>query len=452
MGVADGRAVRRVAPGPPGHLLLGNLPEFQRAPLDFLLAATREYGDVVALSMGPRRVHLLRHPDHIQYVLQHNQANYIKRTRLRPFLGDGVATANGARWRHRRRFLQPMFHHVDDFGSIFNGVLAIWVDRWRTLATANRPIELVDEMMRLTLELIGRTLAGADLGRIAEAIRHTSIVLQTNVTTRLLSLLPLPLWVPTPPNLRIRAALAVLDSAVFKLIEQRRRAVEKSDLLAAIMAVRDPETGTQLTDRELRDEVVTLLVAGHENSGNALAWMWYLVATHPSVEQRLHAELDTVLQSRPPTWDDLAALPVARMVVAEALRLYPPGWIVRFAVRADAVGGYHIPARSMVLISPYLTHRHPDFWPEPEVFRPERFAAGMDGLPHRFAYLPFGAGARRCLGMAMAEAEAQLVLATLAQQFRLDVVPGHPVELQPIPTLAPRYGLKVLLKPRADRL
>jgi cytochrome P450 len=303
--------------------------------------------------------------------------------------------------------------------------------------------------VELTLELLGATLFGSDFTAVTKAVRDSVTAIRSRVTARLLSALPLPLWLPSRGNRVLRASLGALDAVIYRLIELRSRVAGTDDFITALLAARDPLTGDALTHRQLRDEIVTMLVAGHENTGNALAWTWYLVASHPAVEQRLHAELDATLGSRQPTWSDLAALPYTRMVVAESLRLYPPVWIVRIALRADAVGGYRIPARSMVLISPYVTHRHPDFWLEPEEFRPERFSAGMDSVPHRFAYLPFGGGGRRCLGLSIAAAECQLIVATLAQRFRIDLVPGHPVELQPIPSLAPRHGLRVILRPRS---
>jgi cytochrome P450 len=439
----------RDAPGPPPRMFAGHLKEFRRAPLDFLLRATREYGDVLRLRMGPRRVHFLRHPEHIQHVLQRNQDNYRKQLSLRFLFGNGVATTNGDRWKRQRLLLQPSFRHPEVNGPAVRIVLAHWAKRWDEVAAAARPIDMADEMMHLTLELVTATLFGGDLSSVIEAIRGTVSVIRSQVTARLLSILPLPLWLPTHDNRVLRTAIRAMDATVYRVIARRRRMGGGGDVLAALLAARD-EIGRPMSDRQLRDEILTLLVAGHENTGNALAWMWYLMARHPAVEQRLHAELDSILNARPPTWMELPALPYTRMVVAESLRLYPPGWIVRIATRADTVGGYRIPARSMVLISPYLTHRHPDFWPEPEVFRPERFAAGMEHLPHRFAYLPFGGGGRRCLGMAMAETECQLILATLAQRFRIDLDPSHPVELQTIPTLAPLYGLKVRLWARVD--
>jgi cytochrome P450 len=436
------------APGPPRHLLAGNLPDFRRAPLDFLLGAAREYGEVVGLRMGLRRVQFLRHPEHIQHVLQRNQDNYLKQRQSRFLFGSGVATTNGEVWQRQRRTLQPLFRHPEG-GAAVAAALAERTKRWGELAAAAQPVDLAEEMVELTLELLGATLFGSDFTAVTKAVRDSVTAIRSRVTARLLSALPLPLWLPSRGNRVLRASLGALDAVIYRLIELRSRVAGTDDFITSLLAARDPLTGDALTHRQLRDEIVTMLVAGHENTGNALAWTWYLVASHPAVEQRLHAELDATLGSRQPTWSDLAALPYTRTVVAESLRLYPPVWIVRIALRADAVGGYHIPARSMVLISPYVTHRHPDFWPEPEEFRPERFATGMDSVPHRFAYLPFGGGGRRCLGLTIAAAECQLIVATLAQRFRINLVPGHPVELQPIPTLAPRHGLRAILRPRS---
>ncbi len=258
------------------------------------------------------------------------------------------------------------------------------------------------------------------------------------------SLIPIPLSVPTPSNRRVQSAIRTLDKVVYGMIEERRRSGEdRGDLLSMLMAARDADSGETMNDQQLRDEVMTLFVAGHETTANALTWTWYLLAKSPPVARRLRAELDQVLGGRAPTVDDLPKLPYLLQVVQEALRLYPPAWLIgRTPIQDDEIAGYHIPAGSTIMMSQYVTHRHPDFWEQPEGFDPDRFAAHPPP-----AYFPFGGGPRVCIGNNFALIEARLVLATVAQRYRVELVPGHPVEPESMITLRPRYGVQVTLRP-----
>lgn len=257
-----------------------------------------------------------------------------------------------------------------------------------------------------------------------------------------------PLSVPTPRNRRINAAIHTLDAIVQGLIQERRqRAIERGDVLSLLLLARDEETGQGMSDQQVRDEVMTLLFAGHETTSNLLAWTWFLLATHPEVEQRLQAELDAVLGGRLPTVEDLAHLPYGHRVLEETLRLYPPAWsLARKALVDDKVGGYVLPASTIILMSPYVTHRHPAFWEEPERFDPDRFTPERVAVRPRYAYFPFGGGPRQCIGNTFALMEAHLILATVAQRYRLRLVPDHPVEPQALLTLRPRDGLPMLLE------
>jgi cytochrome P450 len=313
------------------------------------------------------------------------------------------------------------------------------------------PLDIPLEMTRLAQRIGGLTLFNMDLGSEIDTVGHT--------VTELLPLLAKygvmpfpPINVPTRRNRRIQAGMRTLDEVVYGIIAARRAdptSVETNDLLSMLLWARDEETGEGMSDQQLRDEVMNLLIAGHETSTVALTWIWYVLSQYPEVESRLHAELDAVLGGRPPTFEQLANLPYTKMVVQETLRLYPPIFVMgRHAITDDNVGGYHVPANGVALLSPYCTHRHPEFWERPEVFDPERFSPERSANRPRFAYFPFGGGPRQCIGNSFALMEAQLVLATVAQRYRLRLVPSHPVEPQATVIVQPRYGLPMTLHPR----
>jgi len=455
------RSVSRTAPGPSGHPLLGHVPAFRRDPLGFLRRAVQEWGDVVALRIARRPAYLVWRPEHVQQVLQTNQRIYSKHggllKRLTPVLGRGLVTSTGDLWRRQRRLVQPAFHPgaLAAVGPGMTRAIGDLVERWRPLAQRGAVVDVHHEMMRLTLCVVGETLFGADLRGAANGVREALAEIQRQTDERLDTLVPLPLWVPTARNRAFQDALSTLDRVVGEVIAARRTAgsgASRADLLATLMTARDERTGRPMDQRQLRDEIVTLLVAGHETTGNALAWMWYLIARHPHVACRVVEELDRVLGGRPPEWADLPALPYTRMVTEEALRLYPTVWItLRRAGEQDEIGGFAVPRGAIVLISPYLTHRHPEHWPDPEVFDPERFEEGQSAARHRFAYFPFGGGPRKCVGRGLAAGELQLVLAAVAQRYRLELEPGQVVDPLPVMSLTPRGGLPLRVRFRSVR-
>lgn len=310
-------------------------------------------------------------------------------------------------------------------------------------------MDVAQEMMHLTLQIVAEALFSTDISASVGDVEQVLPTLLEYVTYRSLHPLALPERYPTPRNRRFLRARNKLDRLVYRLIEERRTSDDHpSDLLSMLLDAQDEETGERMTDEQLRDEVMTILLAGHETTAVALAWTWYLLAQHPQVEQKLHAELDAVLAGRTPTLEDLPRLSYTRMVIEEVMRLYPPAWaIVRQAAVDDDLHGFRIPAKSPVIVMPYVTHRHPDFWERPNAFEPERFAPGRDVEHHKFAYFPFGGGPRQCIGNNFALMEAQLILATLAQHYTLDLVPDHPVEPEPTVTLRPRYGIRTIVKP-----
>jgi cytochrome P450 len=312
-------------------------------------------------------------------------------------------------------------------------------------------IDVHAEMMALTLRIVARTLFSAVVGAEAEGIGHALSIAIHYANDYAESLIRLPQWLPTPANVRFKRAVKTLDELVYRIIDERRKGGPAAhDLLAMLMSATDDTTRTGMGDRALRDEVMTLVLAGHETTANALTWTWYCLSKDPEVERRVHAEVSRVLAGRTPTIDDLPKLGYTSMVLQEAMRLYPPVWAFeRQAIADDEVGGYVLPAGSIVAVSPYLMHRHRAHWDNPEGFDPERFAPERTVERERFAYLPFGGGPRLCIGNAFAMMEAQIILAMVVQRHRLALVPGRPVVAEPVITLRPKHGLPMTLLPQS---
>jgi cytochrome P450 len=310
-------------------------------------------------------------------------------------------------------------------------------------------LDIVEEMHRLTLQIVGQTLFNIDLSDEANIAGRAFTTVFRLITDYVFLPFP-PLSVPTPRNLRLNAALRTLDRVVYGVINERRQQNEgPGDLLSMLLEARDEETGEGMNDQQVRDQIMTLLLAGHETTANTLAWTCYLLSLHPEVEQRLFAELESVLGGRHPTVEDLNKLPYTQMLIKESMRLYPASWAIpRHAVDEDKIGGYYIPAHSLIWISPYATQRHPDFWEHPEVFDPERFTSEREASRPRFAYFPFGGGPHICLGSTFSMMEVPLIIATIAQRYRLHLVPGHEVKPKVVLTLQPANGLPMTLQER----
>jgi enediyne biosynthesis protein E7 len=443
---------QRVAPGPPGHWLLGHIPEFKRDVLGLMMASVQSHGDVVRFRLGPHILHLANHPDHVEHVLQTHSDNYDKRTRSAAFIkavtGESLLTSNGASWQRQRRMLQPAFHrqHIASFAARMTEATARLLDHWQRFAGTGRPLDVASEMMGLTYTIVGRTLFSTDVGPDANTIERAMQVILPHTFGQLGSVVPIPDWIPTPANRRFREALRAIDGVVYRIIREHRSAhgneAGGGDLLDLLLGARDEATGQGLTDEQLRNETLTFLLAGHETTANALTWTFHLLGRHPEVEEQLRHELAGALGGRTPTIEDLSRLPILKMVIRESMRLYPPIWIIeRRVIADDFVGGFHLPAGSAVVISPYALHRHPEFWEDPELFRPERFEQRPPP-----AYIPFGAGPRFCIGSEFALLEAQIILAMIVQAVRLRPVHGHPVEPFPGITLRARYGLLMTIE------
>ncbi len=445
-----------VPPGPRGNVVLGSIGDIYRDRLRFVLDTARTYGDVAQYRVAHMTIYQVNHPEGVGRLLHDNHRNYSKDVAtfgtLRLFLGNGLFTSDGDFWRRQRRLAQPAFHRrrVAAFGELMTGATQEMLDRWQAHVGRDQLLDVATEFMRLTMEVVTRALFSTSVEHEIGKIGHAITTLVDDVTFRFTFPFYPPLKVPTPRNRRFLAARATLDGIVYRIIaERRRRPSEHDDLLALLMEARDEETGEGMSDRQLRDEVVTLFLAGHETTANALTWASYLLSTHVAVARRLQAEVDETLQGRTPTASDLPKLPYTRIVIDETLRLYPPAWITnRRAIEDDTVCGYRIPADATVSISPYVTHRDPRLWENPEGFDPDRFAPERSaGRPH-YAYFPFGGGPRQCIGKGFALMEATLVVALLAQRYELHLVPGRKVETEALATLRPRYGMWMRAHPR----
>jgi len=448
--------LERRAPQPKGVPLLGHYGELRGNPLDFFLRAFREHGDVVRMRFGWVEAHLLSHPAHAKVVLQEHWQDFSKNTpgfdKIRLVLGNGLLTSEGDFWRRQRRLMQPAFHHarLEGLANVMVKAAADLGDEWALAARAGRVVDVAEDMMRLTLRIVAETLLGTDVTGQAKDIGPAVTVVLEDVNQRSKQMFDLPLSVPTRQNRRLARALATLDAVVLRAIaEHRQHTPSRPDLLTLLLAVRDEDTGEGMSDRQIRDEVMTIFLAGHETTANALAWTFALLSQHPRFDGEVRDEIASVLRGALPQFTDAPRLPRATMVVKESMRLYPPAWIIgRYSKTPHTFGRYRVGAGSIIFISPYVIHRHPGVWSNPEGFDPDRFTPEQESQRPRFAYFPFGGGPRICIGNAFAMLEAQLVLATLLSRFRLELLPGHTPTVQPLVTLRPKGGLPMRVRMR----
>jgi len=415
--------------------------------------AVEEYGDAVRVSIGPKTLYIFNHPDHAKHVLADNAANYHKGigyTEAKRALGDGLLTSEGALWKEQRRTIQPVFQHKRIAGQadvIIDEALAL-VERLRKHQNAPS-VDVLDEITALTLGVLGSTLLDADLGAF-ESIGHSFEAVQDQAMFEMETLGLVPKWLPLKGQREFRSARADLDRIVDILVQQRKANPIESgdDVLTRLMASTAKETDKRVADRRMRDELVTLLLAGHETTSSTVGWTLNLVSQHPEVRQRLHDEAVAVYGDGRPEYEDLNRLPYTNMVLQEAMRLYPPVWILpRRALADDEVGGYHVPAGSEVLICPYIMHRHPKYWPEPDRFNPERFDPDVKSDRPRYAHLPFGAGPRFCVGNHLGMMEATFIISALMRDLRLEKVPGTNVKPEPMMSLRLGGGLPLTVRP-----
>jgi cytochrome P450 len=433
---------------PPPHALLGHVPAFSRDGLGFLTLLAREYGDLVPLRLTPFRAVFVNHPDLIEDVLVTRNRSFVKSLalrRARVLVGNGLIVSEGDFWLRQRRLMQPAFHRerMAGYGQVMVAYAQQHVADWQS----GEVKDIQQEMMQLTLQIVGKTLFDADMTGDAREVGAAFATALESLQARISGMwMLLPDSVPTPTMLRLRHAMRRLDELVYRIIGERRaNDQDRGDLLSLLLQARDTEDGSGMSDRQLRDEVMTLVLAGHETTALALTWTWCLLAEHPQVEARLHAELDSELQGRAPQVADVARLPFTNAVIAEVLRLYPPVWATgREAIEDTRIGDMAVRRGTVVLLSPWATHRDARFFPEPDAFRPERWLDGLATRLPRFAYFPFGGGPRQCIGNTFALVEGALLLATIAQRCRLALVPGQTIS--PVPTSTLRPGRPVMMQ------
>ncbi|HEX2055044.1 MAG TPA: cytochrome P450 [Nitrospiraceae bacterium] len=444
---------------PAGRWLVGHLWEFKQRPLDVMAAWREQHGDLVQFRLGTRSCYLISHPDLAEEVLLHKPDDFAKiydpkkPSGLGLVLGNGLLTSEGPLWRKNRRLMQPAFQRqrvtamAPDIAAAGEGLLK----RWDELDD-RRPVDISVEMMKVTLDVITRTMLGSSL---LDEVDRLAPALDTLIRYAFRSFhnpFRVPLWVPTPGNRAFQHAKASVDELIYGVIRERRAGgIRRDDLLDQLLYAVDQDTGVGLTDEQLRDELLTIAAAGHETTANGLSWAWYLLATHRDMRARLHDELARVLEGRLPVIEDLSRLVYTRSVFEETLRLYPPApALQRKAIRETSLGGCSIRAGSLIIISLWNIHRHPDLWKDPEAFRPERFTAEADAARHRLAWMPFGAGHRTCIGNHFAMIEGPLLLALIAQRYEMDLPPGQTVEPEVAVTVRPKHGLQMTIRRRNE--
>jgi cytochrome P450 len=449
MTAVAGRVVQsgRTPPGPPRSAMLTLLRKLASDRLSLMTEARDVYGDAVRVVIGPKTLYIFNHPDHAKHVLADNAGNYHKGIgyiEARRALGDGLLTSEGELWRKQRRTIQPVFQskRVAAQADVIVTEADQLVERLRA-RIGHGPVDVLKEITGLTLGVLGQSLLDADLSAF-ESVGHSFEAVQDQAMFEMESMGMVPMWLPLPKQRRFRRAKKDLARIVDELVTERLAAprADADDVLTRLIASTSAETDRRVGEQRMRDELVTLLLAGHETTASTLGWTLYLLDQNPHVLERLRAEVVDVVGDRTPGYADLERLTYTSMVLREAMRLFPPVWILtRRALDDDEIGGYHVPAGSDVLISPYTLHRHPAFWDDPDRFDPDRFDPGATTSRPRYAYIPFGAGPRFCVGNHLGLLEATLVLAILVRELRLSLVPGHHVEPEPMLSLRVRGGL-----------
>ena len=460
---APEKAQGREVPAVKGYPVVGVLPRFRSDAFALLLSATREVGDVARLGFPGQDWVLLSRPDHVEHVLKENRANYVKGyDKARALLGNGLPLNEGESWLRQRRLMQPAFHRrrLARFAGTMVEEAEETLVAWEGPASNGQAVDVGKEMTLLTQRIIVKTMFGSSVGdergeRIARAFDAGMRGIEYRSQ--------LPLWVsrlPLPVNRRFGRALATLDEEVRRIIGERQRERAggggdgRDDLLGLLLDARDEQTGDAMDEGQVRDEVMNVYLAGHETTAVLLTWVWYMLSKNPEAARRVREEALEVLGDRMPGLEDLPRLVYTRMVIDETLRLYPSAWVLaRKAVEDDEIGGYPIPAGTGLFVCPYVTHRRADLWENPEGFDPERFrpgrGGGSEGRP-RFAYYPFGGGPRQCIGQNFALMEATLIVATIAQRYRLELVPGQTVRPLPRGTLRPSSAVRMVPRAFAD--
>jgi len=448
-----GRIMLQRPPGPKPHFLIGNIPLASADPLAVFSHWARKYGDLFYYRAGWLQVYFLNDPELIEAVLV-RKYQFVLKDRVvqnsKWFFGEGLLTNEGESWLRQRRLSQPAFHRerIAAYADIMTGHAEQMLSSWQD----GQIRDIHQDMMQLTLRIVVRALFNVEPEEIGKISSAMNVLMRNTVGLRLL-LPPIARFLPVPAMIAFRRAVRQLDAIVYRIIAARRESErDTGDLLSMLMQARD-EDGSRMSDKQLRDEVMTFLLAGHETTALALSWTWHLLAQNSAAEGNLHGELDRVLAGRAPTFADMPALQQAERVIKEGLRLYPPAWgLAREVVSEFELRGYKIPRKANLVMCQWIMHRHPKYFPDPEKFDPDRWQLeSLKNLP-RFVYFPFGGGPRGCIGASFAMMEAVLLLAAIAQRFRLEAVPGHPVVPVPGFTLRPKQGIKMVVHRRSSPL
>ncbi len=440
-----------------GWPLIGSLPQLIKDPFGFVTRARETYGDIYALNLGLSKLVILNHPRHAQYILRDNARNYHKGGALwdavRDMLGNGLVVSEGDFWLRQRRMMQPQFHRqrIAALTTLMVEAIDAVLNTWEQAATTGEEFNIAPAFDQVTMSVILKTMFGTALNaqEMDEAAAAMTIgldyIMQGTVTHSL------PKWLPLPGKKRFENAMARFDELVYRIIRECRRGEgTENHLLAMMLDMVDEETGEGMTDQQLRDEVATLFLAGYETTSITLSWAMYYLGQNPDMMQKLRAEVDGALAGRLPTMADLRNLPYTQMVIQESMRLRPPSyWLPRTAAEDDEIDGYPIPAGTNVVSLTYMYHHHPEEWENPDQFDPERFTSERSANRHKFAFVPFGAGQRMCIGRDFAMMEGQLALAMVIQRFNVSAIPGRVVKPQLTSTLRPKGGVPVKLTKRA---
>lgn len=445
------KGAEKLPPSLRTDLIGGHFRSFRKDATGFLERLSK-LGDVTSFRLGPQQAYFLNDPELIRDLLVVNAHKFKKGRalqRAKTLLGEGLLTSEGEFHLRQRRMIQPAFHRaqIADYSRSMVELAEETSDNWRDRET----LDIDREMMHLTLRIVGKTLFSANVEDDADAVGKA----MTSMTTLFnFLLLPFSEWLqklPLPHSKRFKSARGTLDSVIYAIINDRRRSGEnKGDLLSMLLNAQDEDDGSVMTDEQVRDEALTLFLAGHETTANLLTFTWYVLSQNPDAEAKLHEEIDRVLNGRSPTFEDISKLTYCEHVIAESMRLYPPAWAIgRLATEDHEFGGFPVAKGSLILISPYITHRDKRFWSEPEVFRPERWEMqSVKVAGQRYIYFPFGGGIRRCIGEGFAWTEGILLLATLAGKWKLELDPGQKIALQPMITLRPKYGMRMKIRSR----
>ena len=441
-------------PGPRGGLLLGSFPELVGDPLKLLMDGMRDYGDVVCYRFFGRRVLQVNTPELVQEVLSTRAAEFRKSSTydsLALVLGNGLLNSEGAFWKRQRRLAQPAFrpHSLEAFVPLKVAAVDRLLQSWRVGET----LDVSEAMTRFALSVVGLALFGADLSAETDVLGQAVREVLLFASERTVSIFKPPIAIPFPSHVRFRRHLRRIDATLARLVAERREAGPEGgprDLLTTLVHAHDPDTGDAMSDAQLRDELITFLLAGHETTANALAWILFLLAGHPEAEARLSDELERVLGDRPPGPDDMERLEYTTWVAKEAMRLYPPAWVIERSPLQDlALGGFRAPRGAIVMLHAWSIHRRAELWPDPEAFDPERFSPERSKGRSRWAYFPFGGGQRQCIGEHFAMNEIRIALARILRRYRLELEPGFRVGLEPGITLRPAGGLRVTVRARS---